>query len=699
MKVSILVCFNYILLSLMVKIRCMTKCSTLFIMAMLALSISANAQVTTNIALLKEASAERKVLEDANYQKAVSFTKLKGWDLVLTGKNNSKAYLIGTFEDGSPKYYTTFNNTTAAATTRTNQLWPGGASGLNLSGASANMKNKLAIWDGGKPLATHVELIGRITQKDAATTTIDHATHVTGTLMATGINPIAKGMAYGLQGILAYDFNNDLSEMTAEAPNIILSNHSYGVISGWYYNRSPNDGSSARWEFRGRSTDNEDYKFGYYDGDTQAVDEIAYNAPNYLVVYAAGNSRIANGPAVGTPYYRFDANDVMSAAGNRPASISSNDSYGIIATFGNAKNVLTIGAVNGLPNGYTKPQDVVMSPFSSWGPTDDGRIKPDLVADGINVTSTIATGNSNYGAESGTSMSAPNATGSLLLLQEYYSKLTNGVFMRSATLKGLAIHTADEAGDTRGPDYKFGWGLLNVEKAAAVIKAAIEQSSTKTDFIYENVLNNGSNIVLTVIANSNGPLVATVCWTDVKGSVDNVDVLNNPAKKLVNDLDLRITKGSTVYKPWVLNPLVPSAAATTGDNNTDNVERINIDSAVKGQIYNITLSHKGTLQQGSQAYSLIISGAGGAVLADNTFIVSPNPSNGLFRVIFKAGSSADLFISLTDMSGKIILTKTYANFTGNYIEDFTTSNLASGYYIVKVQHGDNVQVKKILIIN
>jgi hypothetical protein len=592
----------------------MTKRFLMLSFGFISLALSATAQINTNVKALEDNAAEIKLAEDANYQKTLTLAKEKGWELVLTGRRGAKAYLVGTFADGSPKYYTVYNNIIAAATTRANQLWAGGESGLNLSGSSANMKNKLAIWDGGQVLATHVELVGRITQVDGASSLSDHATHVTGTMMASGVNPIAKGMAYGLQGILAYDFNNDVSEMTSAAANLVLSNHSYGIISGWYYNTAPSDGSAARWEFRGRFGDNEDYKFGYYDAVAKQLDDIAYNAPYYLIVKAAGNNRSENGPAVGAAYYRYDASGTMASAGARPAGISSNDGYDIIPTDANAKNILTIGAVNGITSGYSKPADVVMSDFSSWGPTDDGRIKPDLVADGVNVTSCISTGNSDYQSESGTSMATPNTTGSLLLLQEYYSQLKSGTFMRSATLKGLAIHTAEEAGDAPGPDYRFGWGLLNVEKGAAVIKAAVNSNNAATSqhLLYENILVNGGTFSKTVVASGKGQLSATICWTDVSGAVTPVaNALNDRTIKLVNDLDIRITKGSSTYMPWILDPNNPAGAATKGDNIRDNVERVDIDSVVPGQTYTITVSHKGTLSGGSQAYSLLVSGVGG----------------------------------------------------------------------------------------
>ncbi len=320
-----------------------------------------------------------------------------------------------------------------------------------------------------------------------------------------------------------------------------------------------------RWEFYGKAGDNEDYKFGYYSEDAQSLDSIAYNAPYYLIVKAAGNNRNENGPAVGQPYYRYNASGQMASAGNRPAGISSNDGYDIITWDCGAKNILTVGAVGGIPGGYSRKEDVVMSSFSSWGPTDDGRIKPDIVADGVSVLSSIATSTNAYATYSGTSMASPSAAGSLFLLQEYYSKLKNGAFLRSATLKGLAIHTADEAGVSPGPDYQFGWGLLNVEKAAAVITAAVPSSNAANSAhqLYENTLAEGQTFTLNVIASGKGPLTATICWTDVKGNVDKVNLLNNRAKNLVNDLDIRITKGAgaslKTYLPWTLDVNNPAS--------------------------------------------------------------------------------------------------------------------------------------------
>lgn len=578
-------------------------------------------QTSTQTDVLRKAGEQRAAKERSGYENLKKLAEQKRWPLTLKSKNGGIAILTGTNSFGNPVYLSTESNTIAAATIGTNKLWEGGSLGLNLSGSSNAVRNKMALWDGGRVLATHVELTGRITNIDN-TANSDHATHVAGTMMATGINPVAKGMAYKMQAMNAYDFNNHISEMLTASTGLLLSNHSYGEKAGWVFNETDN-----RWEFWGPYNMDEDPTFGMYTLETQIWDSIAYNAPFYLIVKSSGNNRDENGPAVGAEAWRFNSSNVMTKiTGGRPASIKSNDSYDIISSYGTAKNILTVGAVNPLAQGYSVPSDVVMSSFSSWGPTDDGRIKPDVVSDGVNLTSCIATSNNAYATFSGTSMASPTVTGSLILLQEYYQQLHPGNFMRSATLKGLVIHTADEAGPADGPDYQNGWGLVNIAKAAVVIKD--DNSPAKKQLIQENVLNNGNTYTFNVIASGSGPLVATICWTDPKGAVTPDNTLNDPTPKLVHDLDLRITDGSNTYMPWKLDPTnntTRALAATKGDNILDNVEKIEIPNPIPGKTYTIKVTHKGTLARGSQAYSLIISGVGGAATCTNS---APADANG-----------------------------------------------------------------------
>ncbi|MGI4728805.1 MAG: S8 family serine peptidase [Janthinobacterium lividum] len=544
---------------------------------------------------------------ESNRTKAFELAKQKGWLVFRVEKNGKIISLQGTDALGFPIYLKTENNIIAAATTQTTALYSGGGLGLSLSGSSTNLAGKLGIWDGGKIYPNHQEFAGKtVTMLDNSATTSDHSTHVAGTMIAKGVYAPARGMSFGTSGLVAYDFDNDASEMAAKAASLLVSNHSYGIVSGWSYNTSvtPN-----RWEWYGLPGDTEDYKFGYYSSYAQSFDRIAYNSPYYLVVVAAGNSRGETGPAVGENYYGYQSktDQTIVNKGARPVSLSNNDGFDVLVAPGTAKNVLAVGAVNPLPFGPAVSSDVAIAYFSSIGPTDDGRIKPDICGDGVNVISAGTAAVDAYVAMSGTSMATPNVSGSVFLLQEYFAQKNSGNFMRAATLKGLVCHTAFDAGNI-GPDYTYGWGLLNAAKAAQ----AITDNGGKS-IISENTLAQGQTQTFNVVASGSGPLVATISWTDPAGTPGTVGVVDDPTIKLVNDLDVRINQGNTVFRPYILDPANPATAATTGDNIRDNIEQVYIANAVPGKSYTISVSHKGSLTSGSQTYSLIATGVGGKV--------------------------------------------------------------------------------------
>lgn len=591
----------------------MRKSILLFIIS----SFLMNAITAQNETKINVLSNTAKVLETesrSSFSEAIIKSKEKGWPIQYKSKNNQTVSLVGIDYFGQPIYLTTYSDPVQAITVNTNQLWQGGSTGFNLNGSSDSITNRIGVWDEGSPRLTHQEFASRITVKDNTTKTTDHPTHVAGIIMGKGVNPLAKGMSYGIKGSYAYDWNNDASEMaTAAANGLLISNHSYGTVCGWDYNSD-----SSRWEYNGRFNEKEDYKFGLYNSGAQSYDDIAINAPYYLIVKSAGNNRGSVGPAVGQPYWRRDESGKLYNAGNRPDSLSSNNSFETLPTDANAKNILTVGAIAPISSGYLKPSDVLMTSFSSWGPTDDGRIKPDIVTDGSSVFSAVSTNDSSYAYLSGTSMASPGAAGSLLLLQELSQKLSPNKFIKSATLKALAIHTANEAGVAPGPDYKFGWGVLNTAEAAKVLSNSLTSNNgaSSVDLVYENILNNGQTTNLSVVASGAKPLKATIVWTDSKGAISST--LNDTTHRLINDLDLVIKKGSYIYYPWTLNRAVPDNPALRGINSVDNVEKVELDSTQVGNTYTITINHKGILDRSQQAYSLIISGAGGSAYCAST---------------------------------------------------------------------------------
>ncbi len=432
-----------------------------------------------------------------------------------------------------------------------------------------------------------------------------HATHVAGTLIASGINIPAKGMAYRGQ-LQAYNWTNDLAEMAAAAAaNLTLSNHSYGPMAGWTYNFR-NDG---RWVWGGdlSISETEDYLFGFYLNRARQWDDVLYQNPNYMVIVSAGNDRWENIYRAGAEHWVFQGSEWVLSNAVRDADGGS-DGFDSIAGFAVAKNVLTIGACQGLPWDYKQPGDVRSIYYSSTGPTDDGRIKPDVVADGAHVYSTGSATDDHYATLSGTSQATPSVTGSIALLKEHYQALYPTKAVRAATLKALVIHTAREAGAQPGSDYEFGWGLMHTVEAVSLIS---EDFDSGGDFyILERTL--GNNGVLEMVVRSDGrqPLKVTMCWTDPPGPVVPPS-LNPTTLVLTNDLDLRLIgprgAGERTFYPWTLAPSHPAQAATTGDNFRDNVEQIVITEPVAGT-YTIRISHKNTLTGGSQPVSVILSG-------------------------------------------------------------------------------------------
>ncbi|WP_203294982.1 GEVED domain-containing protein [Luteirhabdus pelagi] len=495
-------------------------------------------------------------------QQALNEAQQRGLQTTVILPDGGFAELQYIAEDGSPIYYRTFN-VDAAESTRTDYLNSGGGLGLSLDGQNMTAY----VWDGGHARITHQEYDGpggsnRVTVEDASSeggTQLNyHAAHVTGTITASGVQAQAKGMAPQSR-VRGYMWNNDKSEATAAASSgMLLSNHSYGY----------------------RSDLVPDYYFGAYITESRDWDQIMYNAPYYLMVVAGGNDGNSN---------------------YNGAPLDGNSAYDKLTGHSTSKNNLVVAnAQDANIDGNGNLISVNISSSSSEGPTDDYRIKPDITGNGSGVYSTYESSNSAYGTISGTSMASPNVTGTLLLLQQHHNDL-NGSYMRAATLKGLALHTADDAGPT-GPDAVYGWGLLNAKRAAE----AISDEGTYSQ-IDELTLSPGQTYSIQVDADGVNDLIASISWTDPAGTATTAT--NSNTARLVNDLDLRVSQGGTTYFPYRLTGVTTNGL---GDNDRDPFERVAVSGA--SGTYTVTVTHKGSLTNGSQNYSLILTGiiAGGA---------------------------------------------------------------------------------------
>jgi len=503
--------------------------------------------------------------------------------------------LMGIDRDGRPIVYSVFN-LASAITVRTNEVWPSQAAGYSLSGTGLQHP-EIAMWDRGAVLADHVEFGGRISTGDGASEIASHSTHVAGTLIAAGVRSSARGMAWQAP-LTVFDWGNDLSEMAATAAEgLIVSNHSYGPLTGWAY-----DSTELFWYWHGDPSISEtvDYRFGYYSSNSRDYDEIAHNAPNLVIVRAAGNDRL-EGPPSGSEHYVFVDEEWQLSTTTRQRD-GAPWGYDALSHAAVSKNVISVGGVERINGGYRYPSDVRIASFSSYGPTDDGRIKPDVVAVGLFVESTSSTGVTDYRQGSGTSVAAPSVAGSVALLQEHFRNLHGGVNPLSSTMRGLIVHTAEEAGQNPGPDYIFGWGLMNTRRAADIITA----HGRTRDRIFERTLQDGLADTILVRRTPGLPLRVTLAWTDPPGEVLPAAV-DDRTPVLVNDLDLMVRHSvqNITYRPYILDPDEPDAAATTGDNLIDNVEQVYVASPADG-LFKIIVSHKGTLTGGEQSYSLFL---------------------------------------------------------------------------------------------
>lgn len=545
-------------------------------------------------------------------------------------------------DDGTPIFYTIYN-VGSSVTIGTNKMYPGGILGLSVNGSGMTA----GIWDGGKVRNTHQEFIGgKIILGDAAATLSSHSTHVTGTVMASGFSPLRKGIAYGAQA-KTFDWGSDYNEMLAfGSEGYLVSNHSYGYIA-----------SSLS-----------DSKFGQYDTSSIQIDNAAYANPYYQICVAAGNDR-----------------DDFSIA-----QVGNKGGYDLLTGFATSKNSIVVAAVEEVPS-YSNESSVIISSFSNFGPTDDGRIKPDISAKGVGVNSCVSNGNASYDTYQGTSMATPAITGMVLMLQKHYNNRNPSTFMRASTVRGLICHSAQESGLNPGPDYEFGWGLANAELAANIIT-----SKDVSAVLEENTLGAGQTFTKQISITSMQKLSATICWTDPQGTPNVPNDSDNRSARLRNNLDLKIIKDGIIYYPWKLNADdVTSLAINTEDNDVDNVEKVEILDAQPG-IYTIQVTQKGLLTGGSQVFSLIASATTGLSLNtrdyeyDSSIFIFPNPTASLLNFIVN-NNSIITDITINDISGKQIYKS--GNTVNNSID---VSGLSSGVYFVTFTSDKGTATKKFI---
>jgi len=379
----------------------------------------------------------------------------------------------------------------------------------------------------------HIDFQGRIDNSASSTTGLTHGDGVGGIMAGAGnLNPENRGMAAGSDVYAVNYVSNFLDAATTD----LINNGSVQIT-----NSSFSDGNNT----------------GYTVG-ARTVDQQTTDLPSVLHVFSAGNS--------GTQDFGY-------GAGPGWGNITGGHKQG--------KNV--IATANTFFNG-----SLVGS--SSRGPAHDGRIKPDITSHGQNQISTAE--NNTYQTFGGTSGAAPGIAGVAAQLYEAYAGLNGGAFPESSLIKAILLNTANDYGNV-GPDYRFGWGMVNGLRAAMTI----EDGRFFDSSISQGGNNNHS---ITVPANTR-EVRFMLYWNDMPAAPGA-----SPA--LVNDLDLVVTDpNTTTYQPWTLDP-TPNAAflnapATTGTDRLNNVEQVAITNPTAGT-YNINIAGF-NIPMGPQKYYIV----------------------------------------------------------------------------------------------
>ena len=540
----------------------------------------------------------------------------RGLPLSLKRKGGGTA-VLDISDTGDATYYAN-NSLNAAKTVRADTLWQ--PTSFNLHGSNVT----LGVFEIGNLRPSHYQFTDMAFPSRATNAEVtisndtlddnDHATHVAGTLGGYFYNNTNySGLARGTK----------LFRLDGETPTTIeyshrlygsqLNNLSIGGRAGWsdlhrlFDHGGGNFEAYPLWLGDLRLSTNTSDVFGTYNRPCFLMDLVlSINLPA-LAVVSAGNNRdpVVQPLFEPIPHVMFADQlpaGVVGAATNNGLVLLTNITHGsnggasgsdTLISFANSKNALLVGSTCQNPEHTTNAVEV--SEFSAFGPTDDGRTKPDIAAPGENMTSGISTGDGNYATYSGTSQATPVVTGGLALVEEFTKRLygTNHLW-NGATYKALAIGTADEMGNAPGPDYRSGYGLFNAQTALNQVYQ--EQTYGRHATIKEVRLTQGASVQYPVKCPNGGTVTITLVWADA--AISNFvtgSVLNRTNSVLVNDLDLRVVRSGVTNLPWVLDPAAPTNAATQGDNWRDNVEQVTITNVTAGEELLVVLTHKGTL--------------------------------------------------------------------------------------------------------
>ena len=420
---------------------------------------------------------------------------------------------------------------------RSNVLNSDYSSGNHFDGAGVT----IALADDGD-IGPHIDFTGRVTRHLSGLGGT-HGDMTSGICIGAGnLNPINRGMATGahleLYNISGYP----------QVVNAVSNFNTLGtVITSTSYSQGTSPGSDCN----------------IYTTDTQFGDNLIYTNPQILYVFSAGNQGTGN---CGYP--------VTGGWGT------------ITGGYKTGKNVIAVGNLTNLD---------AIDATSSRGPLSDGRMKPDICANGngqISLEPNNTYQSAGTAVNNGTSGACPAIAGVTAQLYQAYKSLNGGANPASGFIKACMLNSAEDLGNA-GPDYRYGWGRVNLSRALSTMQQlrylndTISQGQSKTHTI--------------IVPPGASDLRVMLYWMDPAGSpVASVS--------LVNDLNMQLTDpASMIWKPWRLDPTPVlaniTAPAVRGNDSLNNMEQVTVPAAVQGT-WTITVNGF-AVPMGPQSYYIV----------------------------------------------------------------------------------------------
>ena len=585
-------------------------------------------------------------------------------------ETGSISRLVGEDDRGIPRMVRTFGEY---------QMFQSGILDLQDLGPYGGDFKEVGFWELGLPRTTHEDFEDLSTSNSRmaiapgqSASMSDHATAVGGVLIGAGlgVNQSTGDTSLGaaFEGVaIAWDQDNEFPEMLGLAEDeLFVHNHSYGLAAGWWWgNLGGTIYNVKQWVGDIDDSTEESRFFGAYNSLSVDVDDLVRARRFTLPVWAAGNDTGLGPPDLisrfGTEWLDVYHDGVFHSDGYYltwyedqvgfhngeyfwpgTAVDSINPFFPEIDMLASASPVAVIGfpdvdgganGFNTIPHGYGVAKNALtvgslgnwtgsISSFSARGPVNDGRVKPDVVTVGEDVYTAHGASDISYVSASGTSFSAPAATGGIHLLSEHQEALWgNADPLRASSYRALVAHTAQDLGNS-GPNYTYGWGAIQIDDAAGVIENNF--FSGQRTYLKEIVVPDEGVVSFTIRSAGGGPIKVTTAWTDPAGEAQP-DELHPEHFALVNNLDMVLYEldsgGDPVsgpYFPWTLNPGVPFfPAVQTEPNDIDNIIQVRTPTSVpQNTIYLVEIKQRdGTTIVGDdgitpsyQPVSIVLSG-------------------------------------------------------------------------------------------